>query len=121
MWDSKKNYEYFKLTKDNRLLMGTGGIVVHKKYRKTDPHYPHIKIIRKFIKKLFPYLNLDLEYCWTGNFGFTEFFTPLIQKRGNIYSISGAADQVLCNMAAKHIALKIMNKPSSLDGFFPFR
>src|SRR5258708_20242 len=35
VWDTKKNYYYFKLTKDKRILAGFGNIRVHKKHKKT--------------------------------------------------------------------------------------
>lgn len=118
IWNSKKNYEYFKLTKDNRLLVGSGGVSVHKKHKKTDPHFPHLKQIEKFVKNLFPYLNLKFDYAWSGSFGFTEGFIPFLEHKGNTYSIAGASDQILCIMSSRHIASKLLGKNSFLKDFF---
>jgi glycine/D-amino acid oxidase-like deaminating enzyme len=119
VFDSQNHYYYFKVTKDNRLLFGFGGIKVHKKYNKVDPHFPHLNNIKKFMKKLFPYLDLKLEYTWAGTFGSMKHFAPpLIEYKNNTVAIAGAATQVVCFLAAKHVANKLLGKPSKLDVFF---
>ncbi len=118
VWDTKKNYDYFKVTKDNRLLFGFGIIIVHKKHRKTEPHIPHLKQIESFAKKLFPYLNLTFEYAWAGNFGVTKNYEPIIVWKDNMISISGAGSQVVCFMAAEQVVKKLLGKSASVDGYF---
>lgn len=120
VWDSRKNENYFKLTHDNRLLVGFGGVVVHKKNKQTDPHHPHLKQLQTFVKKLFPYLDLDIEYAWSGHFGVRQHYSsgPLVHIHGNEATIAGCGSQVFCYMAAKHVANKLMSKPSALDGFW---
>lgn len=118
IFDAKKNYDYFKVTKDRRFLFGFGGIIVPKKHRKTDPHLPHLKNIKSFMKKLFPYLDLKTEYVWTGNFGITDDYDPLIEFKNDTISIAGAGTQVVCFMAAKHVVNKIFGKKSPLEDFF---
>ena len=66
-----------------------------------------IEADKDLIKKIFPYLKLELEYAWSGNFGVTKDYHPLIEFKGNVTSIAGAGSQVLCFMAAKHVASKI--------------
>jgi glycine/D-amino acid oxidase-like deaminating enzyme len=120
VWDTRKNEIYFKLTHDNRLLMGFGGIIVHKKHRKTDPHFPHLNQLIKEVKRLFPYLNLEIEYAWSGHFGVNKHWSigPLVEFKGEESLISGAASQVICFMAAKHLAYKMMGKNSPLEHYF---
>lgn len=120
VWDARKNENYFKLTHDNRLLLGFGGVVVHKKHRQTDPHFPHLKQLQGSIKKLFPYLNLEVEYAWSGHFGVRNHYSqgPLVHLKGDEAVIAGCGSQVFCYMAAKHIANKLMSKPSELEGFW---
>ncbi len=118
VWDTKKNYNYFKVLKDNRMLFGYGIILVHKKYRKTDPHAPHLKSIQSFIKKLFPYLNLEIEYSWSGNFGVTKDYEPIFEFNGDTVEMSGAGSQVVCFMPAEHIAHKLLGKPSPAARYF---
>ncbi|MBX4198729.1 FAD-binding oxidoreductase [Candidatus Parcubacteria bacterium] len=120
VWDSQKDYHYFKLTKDNRLLFGFGGMFVDKNHRDTIPHLPHLEEIKDFSKKLFPYLdNLDPEYAWAGNFGMTNDYEPHFKFDGDTIEMAGAGTQVVCFMAAEHIAHILLNKSSPMDGYFP--
>lgn len=115
VWSDKKNYEYFKVLKDRRILFGLGDVIVHKKYNKKDPHPPHIDRINKWVSALFPYLKIDLDYIWSATYGITEHYSPAIESKGNVHSISGAGSQVVCFMAARQIANKLLNKPHRLD------
>jgi gamma-glutamylputrescine oxidase len=119
-WDSRKNENYFKLTHDNRILMGFGGILVHKRHRQTDPHYPHLKQLVNHLKKLFPYLDLEVEYAWSGHFGVNGHWSkgPLVKLEGDTAIIAGCASQVICFMAAEHLAHKMMGKDSPLSQYF---
>ncbi|HTE49013.1 MAG TPA: FAD-binding oxidoreductase [Candidatus Paceibacterota bacterium] len=117
VYDSKKNYNYFKVLKDNRMLFGYGIILVHKKERRTDLHIPHLRRIESFIKKLFPYLNLETEYAWTGNFGVTRSYEPLIELENDAVKISGVGSQVVCFMAAEHVVNKLLGKKSKMDEY----
>jgi len=105
--NQQNNYYYFKITHEERILFGFGNIIVHKKENKTDPHLPHLEDLKSFIKKLFPYLDLELDYAWSGAFGITKNYEPLIEFEGDTISISGAGTQVACFMAAKKVVDKI--------------
>lgn len=120
VWDSRKNESYFKLTHDNRLLMGFGGIIVHKKHRQTDPHFPHLNQLLKYLKKIFPYLEIEAEYAWSGYFGVNSHWSvgPIVRLNGDEGVIAGCASQTLCYMAAKHLAHKMMGKESPLQDYF---
>lgn len=118
IWDSKDIYHYLKITKDNRILLGYGDKHVHKKMRNPEVHHPHLKKVQSFIKKLFPHLNVKIAYAWSGEFGITSDKIPVIEFKGNKVIMGGAATQVVCVMAAKHIVHRLLHKKSYLDNFF---
>lgn len=118
VWDSKDIYHYLKITEDNRILLGYGDKHVFKKHTKIDPHEPHFKRIKDFLLRLFPQISPTIEYAWTGSFGSTKSKVPLIQAKGNKIIVGGAASQIACVMAAKHIAHKLLGKHTGLDDFF---
>ena len=118
IWDSKIIYHYLKITKDNRILLGYGDKHTHKKHTKIDPHKPHIIRIRKFLNKLFPHLNVSIEYAWSGSFGVTDNKIPLIERTENHIMIGGAASQVMCIMAARYLAEKLTGRKSKMEEFF---
>ena len=110
IFDARNGYTYFKVTKDKRILAGFGTLTVPKKHKKKDPHFPHLKNIKTFLKKLFPYLNLRAEYAWSGTFGVTKNYQPFVQFKGNTVTIAGAATQVACFMTAKHAVSKMLGQ-----------
>ena len=120
VWDTRKNESYLKVTKDNRLLCGFGGIIVHKSHRKTDPHFPHLKQLENYVKRVFPQLNIEIEYAWSGHFGVNTHYSqgPFVKFENDSAIIAGAGSQVVCFMAARHIAHKLLNKESPLQAFF---
>ncbi len=118
IFDSKKHYDYFKVTKDKRLLIGFGGVIVKKSHKKTDPHPRHLNTIQKFISKLFPYLEIEIKYAWSGTFGVTRDYGPYLKFSSDTVEIAGASTQVVCFMTAKYAVNKILGKPSTLEGFF---
>ena len=118
VWDAKDDYHYFKIMPDNRMLIGYGDRYVIKKYLETIPREIAVNRTKKFMKKLFPELDLEFDYGWSGSYGVTKNRMPLLDIKGNIWSIAGAGSQVGCVMAAKHIANKLLDKNSSLEDFF---
>ncbi|MBX4196809.1 FAD-binding oxidoreductase [Candidatus Pacearchaeota archaeon] len=118
VWDTKIRYHYLKLTKDSRILLGFGDRIVQKEQKNTNPHRPHVEKIKEFLKKLFPQLSIEIEYVWSGTFGVTEDYIPVIEKKENKISVGGASSQVVCTMVAKHIAYKLLGIKSDLDAFF---
>ena len=118
VWDSKDIYHYFKVTKDNRILLGYGDKHTRKKHTKINPHKPHLKRIITYWHKLFPNLHTKIDYAWTGCFGVTDTKLPLIEQQGSKIIIAGAASQLLCFMAGKHVAQKLLHTTSSWEKFF---
>ena len=118
VWDTKRNYHYFKLMPDNRLLIGYGDKYVRKKFTETTPQGLAVKHTEDYLKKLFPNLNIRLEYGWSGSYGVTKNHMPVLDIRGNKWSIGGAGSQVVCVMAARHVAHKLLNNNSYVEEFF---
>ena len=118
VWDAKNDYHYFKIMPDNRMLIGYGDRYVTKKHAQTSPREIAVNRTKKFMKKLFPKLNLEFDYGWSGNYGVTKNRIPLLDIKGNIWFIAGAGSQVGCVMAAKHIVNKLLGKDSPLEDFF---
>lgn len=115
LWDANANYSYGKMTLDNRLLIGFGGVTVPKGYRRKDAHTSHVATAKKWLHRLFPYLNVPIEYAWSATYGVTKDHRPLVEMKKGVYSIAGAGSQVLCVMAAKELAKKLAGKKHQLN------
>ncbi|HIH15370.1 MAG: FAD dependent oxidoreductase [archaeon GW2011_AR17] len=78
VWDSQLIYSYFRLTKDNRLLVGGGSVLTTY-----DPWYFESSIIIEKVirdlKKNFPFLeHLTFEYYWPGQIDITKDIMPIV-------------------------------------------
>lgn len=120
VWDSMKDYHYFKLTKDNRILFGYGLTFIDKTLKNNVPYMEQLERIKKFLRELFPYLeNLELEYAWSGNMGATDDYEPHFKFDGDTIEMAGAGTQVVCFMAGEHIAHKFLGETSPFEDYFP--
>lgn len=91
-WDSTLVYSYFRLTGDNRLLLGGGDMMTT--FRKNDLDSPRVidKVVREF-KEKFPMLH-DLEFrqYWPGRIDTTRDLLPTLardEKRPWIHFVLG--------------------------------
>jgi len=118
IWDSEQEYHYLKLTKEGRLMVGFGDKILNKKHNRTIPLTSHFREIERFIKKIFPQLEIEIAYAWSGIFGTTDNLIPSVQKTQNGFVIGGAGSQIMCVVLAKHIADVLLNRKTKLDSFF---
>lgn len=118
VWTTRDRYEYLKLTKENRLLIGFGDKTVTKSHVGIAPNPAHLKRIKLFLKELFPQISPEIEYAWSGNYGVTEDYIPVIDVKGDVLSVGGSSSQLVCTITAKYLADKFLDKHTTLDKFF---
>jgi gamma-glutamylputrescine oxidase len=118
IWDSKKIYNYLKVTPDRRILLGYGDHPVGRHHHNKGPHAPHLARIKLFLARLFPDLHERIEYAWSGTFGKTDNKVPIIEWKRDRIVVAGPASQVVSVLTAKHVADLLQNKRSVLEGFF---
>ena len=126
VWDSKLIYHYFRITGDNRLLLG--GANMWHTYTRKENHNP-LKFIRgheKFFRKKFPQVSVEWEYIWPGVVGVSKDVLGIAgqsREEPSHYYIAAAAGLPWAAALGKYIAEKI-TKPHShpLDHYFsPYR
>ncbi len=115
IWDAKKDYDYMKLTKDRRLLIGYGTKHISDDDNPLSVSRPQYKEIVSFLDRLFPKLGAKMEYVWSGSYSTTEKFLPLVTRSGNQIFILATSGLPLSTMAAKHTAKILLNRKSHLD------
>lgn len=125
VWDTESIYNYFRLTGDNRLLLG-GSTIWHTFY----PHEQYHK--RAVIQKLSRYAahhfgsaQITFEYMWPGLIGISKDLLPLAgpdRHMPHVYYISAATGlpwaAALGRYAAQHI---LQNRHDFDDLFSPYR
>lgn len=115
IWDTRNEYVYMKLSKENRLMVGFGDHFVKKRHKKINPKAYQLKELTSFVKKMFPQIRIIPEYAWSGIFSTSKNLLPVIHENENIISVAGAGSQVVCVLASHHIAHKLLGGKSPLD------
>ena len=89
VWDTAEFYLYFRLTADNRIIMGKDNILTLLSPTASQNTIPANAAINNF-KKLFPQLlSLEFPYYWSEIIDGTYDLIPLIKTEGNIVSSGG--------------------------------
>lgn len=79
-WNTSSPYLYFRITRDNRIIMG-GGDVDFKNATKRDRLLAKKeKSLLKEFKECFPNIDFRADYDWAGTFGETEDGLPYFGK-----------------------------------------
>ena len=124
-WDTDLIYHYFRMTEDNRLLLGGADLfATYSPY--ASGHNPRIfKQLSNYAHTYFPYLPLQWEYMWPGLIGITKDLFPLAGKdkdNPNIYYISGAAGLPWAAALGNYAIEALYDNNNQLDAIFdPYR
>lgn len=121
VWDSDLIYQYFRLTGDNRLLLGasTARYTYARRQRRVVPGI--LRKMRAFVRRKFPHTPVDLEYFWPGLIGVSKDFLALAghdPARPGISFVSGATGLAWAAALGRYMADKLQSGRSELDAEF---
>lgn len=125
VWDTDMVYQYWRLTGDNRLLLGGSSVfstyVAHEKHDNRCMH----KKLTKYFKNKFPKLDINFEYMWPGLIGVTKDVIPMAgsdKNHENIYYISGATGLPWAAALGQYSAERLIDNKRYFDNYFsPYR
>ncbi len=121
VWDSDLVYQYFRITGENRLLIG-GSDISYTYRTKEQKRLRHItKEISSYAKNKFPFVKKDIEYLWPGMLGVTRDLLPITGEdpaRPNVFYIAAATGLPWAAALGRHIAERISGVGSNIDKFF---
>jgi gamma-glutamylputrescine oxidase len=79
-WDSKLVYTYFRLTKDNRILVGGGSPLTTYSPREMKSARIPSKLVKE-IKSIFPQLkNINFSFYWPGLISISKDIMPIVDR-----------------------------------------
>ncbi|MFG4003502.1 FAD-dependent oxidoreductase [Flavobacterium aquidurense] len=109
-WDTSSPYLYFRVTADNRIIMG-GGDEEFKDATKRDKLLPKKEqyLLRHF-KRKFPNINFKLDYSWAGTFGETKDGLPYFGKPN-----PGKNEHYVLGFGGNGITFSVIGMNSILD------
>jgi gamma-glutamylputrescine oxidase len=124
VWDTDMVYNYFRLTGDNRLMLG--GSDLFYTYLNESHNNQHIaqKLMNYFHSK-FPSAVVEFEYIWPGIVGISKDVFPVAgfdEKMSSVYYIAGACGLPVAAALGSHCADRIMNNNTEFDAYLsPYR
>lgn len=125
VWDTDMVYHYYRITPDNRLLLGGGSLL--QTYAKNESHNNHhmMQKLSRYFSTKFPQVNVSFEYIWPGLIGISKDFFPVAgfdKDMPSVYYIAAAAGLPWAAALGAHSADRIINNNISFDHYFsPYR
>jgi gamma-glutamylputrescine oxidase len=125
VWDTHLIYNYFRLTHDNRLLIG-GGNLLSTYSSQPDHNYERmVHKLEKYCKEQFPNVSLQFEYIWPGLIGISKDIVPIAgfdKNNKHIYYVTGATGLPIAAALGRYSAEHILEQRTDLDVYFsPYR
>lgn len=125
VWDTQFIYNYFRLTSDNRLLIGGGDLFTTYVQKETHGYNRIIRKLAHYIRDLFPQLNLQFQYQWSGLIGLSKDIGPIAgpdKKFSNIYYVTACAGLPIAAALGRYSAQYLTEGRRDMDAYFdPYR
>jgi gamma-glutamylputrescine oxidase len=118
VWDSDLTYKYYRLTGDQRLLIGGGTLL--STYASHERHRPEtaVKLFTKYLARHYPQLQVTFDACWPGLIGITKDFAPVVGQHPRMASVQfagGAAGLPWAAALGSYLAGKIVDSRTDFD------
>ncbi|HSC25535.1 MAG TPA: FAD-binding oxidoreductase [Candidatus Babeliales bacterium] len=125
VWDTDMIYQYYRLTGDNRLMLGGSNLLyTYAKNEKHGNNHVAKKLLNYFNTK-FPNVAVEFEYMWPGLIGISKDVFPVAgfdQRMPSVYYIAGACGLPFAAALGMHCADRIINNNKEFDDYFsPYR
>lgn len=125
VWDTDLIYQYYRLTGDNRLMVGGATLLyTYASYEQYHSTYM-VNKLNSYIKTKFPELKISFPYMWPGLIGITKDIVPIVgndrTQPGLSYACAGAG-LPWSAAAGNYIADVVLDKRDDFNEFFsPYR
>ncbi len=124
-WDTDLIYNYFRITGENRLLLGGGtpfSTYISKAYH---DYKPIEQKLNSYLQTNFPQADIQFEYSWPGLIGISKDIFPLVgpdKDQPFIYYISASAGLSVAAGLARYAVEHIFDQRADLDEYLsPYR
>jgi len=121
VWDSDLVYNYFRVTGDQRLLIG-GGDLFYTYARELSRNTARFsRRLTNYIHKKFPTLDFQLEYLWPGMLGVSKDLLPIMGPDKNnsaLWMVGAATGLPWAAALGVYAAEKILTNRNDFDADF---
>jgi gamma-glutamylputrescine oxidase len=118
VWDTDLTYKYFRMTGDERLLIGGGTLL--NTYSRHEKHRPDqvVRRLTRYLAARFPYLRVKFNACWPGLIGISKDFAPVVgchPHYSSVHFAAGAAGLPWAAALGRYLAEKVLDGRSDVD------
>lgn len=118
VWGTDVTYKYFRLTGDQRLLIG--GCTLATMYSRRELHRPEkaVRHLNRYLAEHFPDVRVEFAACWPGLIGISKDFAPVVGRHPRFSSVhfaAGAAGLPWAAALGGYLAEKVLNGRNELD------
>jgi gamma-glutamylputrescine oxidase len=124
VWDTDLIYQYFRITGDNRLLLGAASMLYTYARKERADTRRVLRKMRSYLRAKFPSVPAEIESVWPGLIGVSKDFVPLAgrdEERPFLYFVGAAAGLPWAAALGRYIAEKIIDGRDDLDAEFTQR
>ncbi|MBP6870237.1 FAD-binding oxidoreductase [Candidatus Babeliales bacterium] len=125
VWDTDFIYQYFRVTGDNRLLVGGGDLITTYASKATHEYKAIVQKLSNYINYNFPSLDITFEYEWSGLMGISKDIGPIAgqdKNRPYLYYATAATGLPIATALGRYSAEKLLDNNNKLDNYFsPYR
>lgn len=121
VWDTDLIYNYFRLTGDNRLMLGGASLLSTYASKEQHNNQSMFSKLDKYFKRKFAKVNVEFEYMWPGLIGITKDIIPIAgtdKDVPNVYYISGCAGLPWAAALGAYSAEYFVEKNTYFDSYF---
>lgn len=121
VWDTQFIYNYYRLTGENRLLLGGADLL--STYDKRENFYPQrtLHSLKNYWRNKFPTINVNFEYYWPGLIGISKDFMPIFgqdKQLSSVYFLGAAAGLPWAAALGRYSAEHVINNKKDLESYF---
>jgi len=125
VWDTDLVYNYFRITGDNRLLIGGGDVLYTYAHSEAVQVDRFARRLEAYMRKKFPTLTLDeLEYVWPGMLGVSKDLLPIMgadPRYGNIWYVGAATGLPWATALGAYAAERLLHDRHEYDADFAWQ
>jgi gamma-glutamylputrescine oxidase len=118
VWGTDVTYKYFRVTGDQRLLIG--GCTLTTMYSRRELHRPEqaVRHLQRYLDRHFPDVRVELAACWPGLIGITKDFAPVVghhPRYASVHFAAGAAGLPWAAALGRYLAERVLDGRNDFD------
>ncbi len=125
VWDTDLIYQYFRVTGDNRLLLGGGDLISTYASKATHDHTSIVKKLTAYFSKKFPELDITFEHVWPGLMGISKDIAPVAGRdkdKPYLFYVAASAGLPIAAALGRYSAENLIDGNNDFDDYFsPYR